>query len=491
VRTLQPLRQIRAPRARQVERIERDEHRSIARDMRGVRGALFKRALLVVPVVGVFAAWAGGAFSPRTVEGLVEADWVVSRAPARARVAELFVERGELVRAGQPLLRLEALDATQLDVAVAEVEQRRLRLAIAESGGETGGVDLGRRVDLAERAEIEFRMAESELAAHTAEVETLVRERAAADAELAREQARLATSLAALQQRIAGARATSAAATEEHRLASLDADSAQALHADGIAPARKVDSAASKQSHTGHLRDAAESRLRALVAESEGLQRELDLESRRRAARLDELDARLEQAREELDGSRTRRDLWSALTSSRRELLPAEPTAGRDLRALELEFLRSELSEAEARLEAAERAAGNMVVVAECDGVVEGLRVQAGSAVEPEAELVRYYDPTRLTITAYAEPAQADWLREGLACTVTPEGADEELGATVVWSGAAWVPCPPQLAATAGGQGGLRVPIALSCSARDGLRPNMRVRIEVPRTDEPRAERGS
>ena len=122
---------------------------------------------------------------------------------------------------------------------------------------------------------------------------------------------------------------------------------------------------------------------------------------------------------------------------------------------------------------------------------MEGLLVQVGSAVEPDAELVRCYDPNRLRITAYAEPSQADWLREGISCLVIPEGAAEECTATVAWSGGAWVSCPPQLASMGRGEDGMRVPIALSCSTQGGLRPNMRVRIEIPRTGKSHDNRGS
>jgi multidrug resistance efflux pump len=491
VRTLQPLRHSRALRSRQVAQIEHNEGQAIVQDGRRTRSALLWRSVIAVLVAAVPVAWAAGVFAPRTVEGLVEAEWVVSRSPARARVVELFVEHGEFVRFGQPLLRLESLDTTRLDVAAAEVEQHRLRLAIAESGGETGAVDLGRRIDLAERAEIEFRLAKSELEVRTAEVEALVRERIAVDAELAQEQARLVSLHAALEERITAARSSTAAAIENHRLASLDASSVQKLHEDGITSARQADSAISKQANAGHEQDEAESLLRALAVEADGLKREIELESRRREARLDELDARLEKARTQLAGSRTHRDLWRALASSRRELLPADFAGIGELRELELELLRSELSEAEARLEAAKREVGSVVVVAAGDGLVEGLLVQVGSAVEADAELVRCYDPNRLRVTAYAEPSQADWFREGSSCLVIPEGAEEECTATVVWSGGAWVSCPPQLESLGRGQGDMRVPIALSCSAQDGLRPNMRVRVEIPRTGESPDNRGS
>ena len=484
MRTLQPLRHSRAPRPQQVTRIEHNEGEAIVLEKHSTRSALLRRSTIAVLIATVPIAWAGGVFAPRAVEGLVEADWVVSRSPARARVVELFVEHGEFVRFGQPLLRLEALDATRLDVAAAEVEQRGLRLEIAESGGETGSVDLGRRIDLAERAEIEFRLAESELEARTAEVEALALERAAVDAELAREQIQLMSLQAALDERITGARATTSVAIENRRLASLDASSARKLHEDGITSARQAHSASSKQTNAEHQQDEAESLVRTLTVEFDGLKREIELESRRREARLDELDARLKKARTQLAGSRTHRDLWRALSSGRRGLLPPDSAGVGELRELELELLRSELSEAEARLETAKREAGSVVVVAEGDGLVERLLVQVGSAVEPDAELVRCYDPDRLRVTAYVEPSQADWLREGSSCLVIPEGAEEECTATVAWSGGAWVSCPPQLASLGRGQDGMRVPIALSCSTQGGLRPNMRVRIEILRAGE-------
>jgi multidrug resistance efflux pump len=167
--------------------------------------------------------------------------------------------------------------------------------------------------------------------------------------------------------------------------------------------------------------------------------------------------------------------------SSRRDLLPAGPGDSADLRALELKLLRAELLEAEARFETTKAEVGNVVVLAACDGLVDELLVQVGSAVEPNAPLVRYYDPDSLKVTAYAEASESHWLREGASCLVVAEAEQGEYRGTVRWAGAAWVSCPPQLATAAGGRVDMRVPVVVRCPDGRKLRPNTRVRIEIPR----------
>ena len=232
-------------------------------------------------------------------------------------------------------------------------------------------------------------------------------------------------------------------------------------------------------------RRAADGSVRSLSAAARALETEVDtardvdtLEEQLGDAGLAELDAQIETARRRVDGVELRAQLWADLAEQRAALGPPD-LDGDHLRRLELDLLRTELAEAEARLAALDAEAGNGLVRAQSAGRVDRLFVAAGAVVEAQEPLVSYYDPSAVWITAYATPGVAGKLRAGQGCAVVPEGTDHTLSASVAHLASSWTACPDALRRRLGGTTDLRLPVRIDCVVGDRvvLHPDMRVKI--------------
>jgi multidrug resistance efflux pump len=232
---------------------------------------------------------------------LVEANLVIAKAPAAARVAEVFVAPGQTVLAGAPLLRLEALETSARQVRAAEVEQRRLRLALASAGGAVDGMDLRRRFDLVAEAEIELAAADAKIATNEAGIEVLQRQLDAVTLEVTRQEERLDGQLSSMTEQLRGAHAAQDSAQEQLVLASAGKQMRDQLEASGVASTWQALQATT-------IRDRASLGLEQLDAVRRAL--EIDIESTRRlkelgdthgSARRSEVEARIEAARRRLE----------------------------------------------------------------------------------------------------------------------------------------------------------------------------------------------
>lgn len=483
MRSMQRLRHVRVPTEPEVRRIHDAERRSVARKerrlwLRRLRAAT--RFALVAVLLVLVGRWIwGGRF---LADGLVEADLVVVQAPARVRVAEVFCEPGQRCVRGMPLVRLESLappeERRALELAL---EQDRVRLRLYEAGGELGDGDVARRGERVVEAQREARLAEAERAVAVAALERLARERAVLELALREEQARQAGLVESLEERVAAARSLIAEAQAAAGLADWDARSRLELSVQGLVSDRDLAAALS-------TRDAARGDLEGLSATARSLAREVEaaravaaLGAGRAHAALDEMAGRLAEGRAQVDALAQRRDQWSALAERQRELgASGAPGEAARLRDLELELLRAQVAEAEARLAAHDARAGQGVIRAQADGLVERVFVGPGSVLEAGEPLVRTYDPTRMRVVAYLDRDGASRAWPGRPCRILGVREELELDGRVRSVDAVWAPCPPALPARAKGSTDMRLPVHVECVALDEklqLRPNMRVRV--------------
>jgi multidrug resistance efflux pump len=487
------IRQARAPRAEDLPRVLQAEFRAITGRERAAQLRLARNVFLAL----LAAVSAGGVVWWRAsrrvlVDGFVRASVVVAQAPARIRVTEVLVRPGERCLVGQPLVRLEALARDQerraLELAV---EHARLRLLMAESGGELGQVDPARRHD--ELAEVQRRwvLASSEIA--VAEADRVRQERRQANLTALRADlvGQHASEMAARQAERASleARVRSAAARAE--LGLVEAERATRLHGEGLLSeqdAQRTQAASTVERETlADARAALESHDRLAQADAG----RAALELTRVAGDLAELELEIVAAQERVESARTELDAWGRLAHEKREGGPLHEADLLELRELELAMLFSELEVARSRLATFDGACGNTTLVAECAGIVDRVHVRIGAVVEAGETLVSYYDPAQIEILAFAPPDACAGILVGDACRLVVRGRDGPFPARVVALGSALEPCPPDIPSDDGERAlDLRRPIAIQPTARPEpgvFFPNERVAVVFEPETGPRA----
>ena len=470
------------PSEHHVRRIRDAERRGVARAerntwrMRLVRMALF----MLVPIAAVLLAFK--LWSLRLVaDGLVRANVVTTVAPSRVRVAEVFVEAGQSVRRGDPLARLEALDRGRgLRARELALEEALLRLAVIESGGDLGEVDLARRSErLAEATRrVELARASTEIA------RSKLAEQLAAQAELepSLTQARQARSeaVARMEASLAGARGEIDAARARQGLLEFDAVRTGQLTEDGFASERARLSARSEL-------DAASAAIAGRAEAKAGLERELAaadqallLEAARGPAALAAMDARVARARQELEAAVLEEGLWLELLDSRRQFAPEVAQTGASLRALELELAHTAVQRAQAELDAFDFELGHGLLRAEKSGRLDRIFVEVGAVVDQGAPIARLYDPAEVTVFAWVDPDRIGELELGGVASVVPSTRRTSIEGRITSIDQVWSLAPEQLPHLQVNAGSFMVPVGVECSPAEGgelLVPNMRVQV--------------
>ena len=486
MRTLQRLAHTRPPRPRQITHIRRAEDLTLQRRKKGIWRSRLKRlgvlSAVALVVLGV------GAFLDRNVvlHGVVEhPNTITPLAPAQVRVTDVLVEPGATCRRGQVLVRLEAVDSSPRHALKAEIDERRTRLELARAGGELEGFDVGRRLDQAERSELERDAARAELAVALARLRELREEGDTLAAELDQSRALRTGEARTLREELRRAQAEADRALAETRRAELDATQKGVLEEDGIVS--RWDAVAAEVDHTKAMYsvDETAARIEQVARELEVAEELATLEARRATEAREAMQAGLDVAAEEVEAARVRLELWTDLAAQRRALLPGDGVEGAELRALELRVLASQLRRAEARLAQLDRELGNLTVVAESDGVVDQVHVGRGSIVQAGAPLVGYYDPSEMRIVVYAPPGRVDDLRAGGPCHVYPAGGGAAIDARIHSVGLSWSALPGMLRDSADEPATTpHLPIRVECADAEELarlRPNMRLRMIVRR----------
>ena len=483
MRSMQRLSHLQRPDETAVKRIHGAERRKVSSREHRVWARRLQFGFRIVSVLGLcvvlgYWLWGGGFVA----EALVQANLVVARAPATVRVAEVLVRPGMRTVRGTPLMRLESTAAPELrrpfELAVIE---RDLRLQLIESGGDLGDVDLSRRADRVAEAEREMAQAQADRAVAEAALERSLRARAALDFELRSRAAQNQGLPEALEARSQEAVAQVARAHERGDYNAFDAESRVALNSAGIVSDLATADALAE-------RDASEREIEGLDAAARALQRETraarevsELDDSQALAALAEMDARIVEEQARVASAEQRRQQWQQLALSRRELgAGGTPQEIAGLRALELEIARNDLAAARARLAECDAQTGSGLLRAWTEGVIERVFVEHGAVVEADEPLVRYFDPHRLTVTAYLDPADARRPIVGQPCRILQLDGSLRLAGRVVSIDAALVPCPETLPRSSRGPTDMRLPVHIECDLFDQralLQPNLRVRV--------------
>lgn len=416
-------------------------------------------------------------------DALTHSSSVVVSAPAKVRVAEIFLRPGQSCRRGDPLLRLEALESQAERASfVALVEEHRLRLEWFDAGGEVEEFGRPLRVDLLADAERQAAQASEEIAVVTARIAALRRERE--DLRLAgmENSARERGNVAVRTEDGIVARTRLEEARSEKELADFESLAASQLHSDGVVAERAV---IEKRTERDGSVQTIEGLIATVIARGHELATGMELSEladQRAEQALAVIDARIETAQAELRATQTKQAGWQTMVEHHRRLAPLVPTEAGRVRALRRQLLSAELAGSRARLEDFDERHGEGLVSALADGIVDRVLVDAGAVVDRDTPLMTYYDPELVRVVAYVTPELAAELTIGEACKIVPEGGGDTLDAHVVSIGAAWVECPKTLPKRSSRTVDLRVPVAIAISQPHDKRritPNMRMKIVI------------
>ncbi|MEW6747213.1 MAG: HlyD family efflux transporter periplasmic adaptor subunit [Planctomycetota bacterium] len=415
------------------------------------------------------------------VDGLIVENTIVLRAPAPVRVAEVLCRDGDHVRRGDPLVRLEARENQEQRAAVeCIVAQRQLRVQLAEQGGALTESDIGLRRDRLEEARSEQARVEADYRVARVDLDRLLKAREARVLALQQERAQREGEIGALGERAREADAISRSAEAEEKLAGDTLQSRAELHRSGLISRLDMQRSESDYVAAEQERQASDAYARALREELEAKDRLDDLARRLEPVTILELDAAIVAQKERVGGLRERCDLWKRIVERREQLAPEEDPG--ELRELELELLRTELQEAQARLSALDAAIGNIIARAEGDGVIDQVLVAPGNIVEQGATLLTYYDPSSLWGIAYFEPDDAARVTAGQRGLLVLEDLGVELASRVSSISRVWVPCPRLIRCE--DDYDMRLPVRVDCvhlEDRSKLWPGARFRLLFPR----------
>lgn len=440
----------------------------------------FLRVMIPLGAIGLLVWVALGVVAGlrRTADALVIAEEVVFLAPRRVRVAEVHVQAGDILRADEPLLRLEAVEGTEeLQLAALEVERARRRLAWFDAGGELAPFGEPLRSDRVSEAHRQVAEADLALATANARVIELEREHAAKRAALAAADRAREGQSAVLGERLAGAEAELEQARATLQTSRFDAHAAEHLSTLGVATAREAvarDAARRADEEAAIARSADRRALEGELATSLEVDGLADVAD---SATLAAVDAALEVARREALALERRAALWRDELARQERLDPAvenDPAlvrvAARALHEIELEL-------AEARYRRLEHELGGQVLRAPADGVVTWVAATAGSVVDRDALLLRLRAEETLRVVAYPTPDVARETPRGTPCRIHPADGGPVLDGVVEAVAGAWVPIPDELPARAMSGADLRVPVQIRLEASGTLVPGARCKI--------------
>ncbi len=377
-------------------------------------------------------------------EGLVQGVVKLERAPHDARVAELACQAGQRVTRGEPLLRLEAIGGAEARRPLElEVEQARVKLRMLEQGGSPSDVDPLRRLD--QRFDDQTRLDDlrSQKEIVFARALELAREREALEQTLLAAASLRGTEREELEGERRGAELARAERGVQAAQAKREHERSVRLHAEGLLPARDVDLARLADEQSRLAFDAAEalcaSLERRLSAWADHERAETELGAARRAAF-----AEKERGTEvELQALATALERAQRIAGARAELAPE--ASMRDVAELERRMAQQALEQAQARLQAHDRAQGEGWIHAAADGVIDRLEVHVGAAVEAGAPLLSYVDTSQLWVTAFLDADEAARAEIGMDCRLVFESEGLDFAARCSSMGSAWITCPPEL----------------------------------------------
>ena len=442
-------------------------------------------SILLLIAAGAYAA-ASWIYGLRTVaSGIVEANQIFERASVPVRVARIFCRSGQRVERGDVLMTLQSMQSSAEREALAKVvEQRKLRLDIVAAGGALNATELGSRTLQIADAKREAQIARADHSVARAELDRLERERDARLLQLEKiaraDQARIESLRLELDQQ----KALLIQADAVRRQAERDAGIKRRAGDEGLLSKVESQAAVATEEVAALEYERIHEATRRLQFEI-GTAQERDALDRREDARIrSALEAQVEQARQSVAAARVREEHWRSMEVQRNALFPHSSIASPRLAQLELELLRAELEESEALLRALDERIGNMDVVAGTDGIVEQVFVQAGSVVETDAPLVRYYDPETQAVMAYVDPAVVARLELGQACRIVPASGSGTVDGEIASIGRTWIPSPRELTEELDPLHDPRVLVTVVSEDPEFRRrfgPNSRVKVVLPK----------
>jgi multidrug resistance efflux pump len=425
---------------------------------------------ILVPLVIVPAFGLAGRYVERvrarersTLSGFFESQPTQVAARVSGRIARLLVEEGAPVRAGQPLIELEANPAgeeTASKQALAEQAQQQLRQVVtgpraedirrqeevvAEARAALSQLQNGPRPEEIEQARAGLRRAEAEYrkVCAGARPEEIAAARAAERAAFAR--------LAQAQrgptpQERAEARARLDAALEQERLARRDAARSQALFQNGFVARQKMETDwTALRAAEAKRREQEEAWRRAdLGTPAEELEEARQAHDQAQAAldlalvgsRREEIDAAAAgvQAAEQALAMLLRGTRPEEISAAEARLAQAEAA----LSALRAGSRREEIAQARAAARAADalakssqRSLEERVVRAPQDGVVERIPVAVGDLVSAGTLLLRLANPEDLWVRVYLPESALAGVAVGSPASLRVDGIAEPVAAYV------------------------------------------------------------
>ena len=393
--------------------------------------ALWRRtAVILVPLGLVYAGaklWSGW---QRVADGIVSTPLEQHTASARILVERVYVDHGQRVRRGDPLLRLNPLGADGRRATLAHrVEQRKAELQLARHGEsvDSGGTLSGR--DRLEQARLA--LLEAEAALHGAELrrETLADERAMLGLELRQEQMRVAGRLDTLAHELQGIEFEIAEVGAEAHLVEFETESGAKLWDAGLISERDLVAVTSRSEIQRRRLQYLGTRSDAIQETRDSLRASFEFEEQRITFELEALDRRLERATVAAEDAQRRVEHWREVEAARRKLY-GEVDA-EELRALRVTAADARLRAAQAELAAYDEALGGPVVVATMDGVVDLGEVDPGAVLEEGALLCVVREPRATSVRAWILPRHAREIEVGAECTIVPRDGSAKVPARV------------------------------------------------------------
>ncbi len=378
--------------------------------------------VVVVSAVTGYLVWVSRPVEsgPLTASGTIEAEEIFIASELSGRVREVRVSKGDVVRAGQVLFRLDdTLLQAQREQAQAALEAARAQLALAEANVKLARLQYDQALQQARLTEAPVRTEtwtqrppdefvlppwyftqEERLQAAQEEVET-------AHAILQAEQKNLETlletaagkDLLEVEQRLARARIRFLVAQ------------------DLLERAKRAQEGAALEDYAQSVYDEA-------LNELEAAQTEYDrLLTRQEVQDILEARARVAVAQERYDAALER---LYALQTGEHALTVQLAQAQWEQAQKALEQAKASVAQAEAQLRFIETQLSKLEVVAPVDGVVTALEIRVGEVVQAAAPVMTLGDLSRLTIRVYVPEDQLGRIRLGDTARVTVDAFPEE-----------------------------------------------------------------
>lgn len=473
----------RRPEADRLAAIVRAEEAALKGDGEKRKSRAFLIVLATASIVALSGITAHRSQSHLVLEGLVRGRVLTVGSPSRARVREVYVQRGDRCEAGDPLVRLQSLEDRNLRERLEiEVERGRLRLELALAGAELGEVDVERHQDRRTDSRAELRQAEDDVRRYTHEAQRLTQQADSLTSEAVNSARESLEVISVLQERLEAARSLADGAVSRLLVVEGELRRFEELHDQGIVSDFEV-SRLEERHHralTEETRCTAEAR--ALEKEIAAAQLEADGAAQTREARLADVELQIRAANEERRAA-DKRLLSRRQTLSEKELMTEDqPIDVERLRDLEIQLLRAEIQTAETRLAQHDEESGNGILHASSGGLIDEIFLNRGQSVQPGTALLSYIESQSIELVAFATTDDCARLVVGQPCTVRLGGSGQPLSGRVTRMGSAFVPLPIELRDPREPQTSLVLPvkIELAGSVPEGLLlPNRRLQVEL------------